>query len=81
MDKTNTILKCWVKSAKFAAIWTYFEDIILFLKLVNAAQPVDELKEAAINENGITAEDFHAYLVYCSGKHHWLRRNNIRIQS
>ena len=35
---------------------------------MNAAQPVEELKTSALKEGGITAEDFQAYLVYCSGK-------------
>ena len=41
--------------------------IYRLIQLINAAQSVDELKKSAINEHGVTAEDFQAYLVYCSG--------------
>ena len=41
--------------------------IYRLIQLINAAQTVDELKKSAINEHGITPEDFQAYLVYCSG--------------
>ena len=41
--------------------------IYRLIQLMNVAEPVEELKASAINGGKISAEDFQAYLVYCSG--------------
>merc|ERR1712029_1017689 len=40
--------------------------IYRLIQAINSVQPVIELKEAAVAE-GVTMEDFQAFLVYCSG--------------
>ena len=61
----------------FNAVMT-FRISYLFHQLVNAAQPVEEFKVAAVSEGKVTDEDFHAYLVYCSGESKFLTKGNIQ---
>ena len=41
--------------------------IYRLIQAVNSVQPVSEFKAAALAVDGVTKEDFQAFLVYCSG--------------